>query len=188
MKETLIIGNHPNTLALVWPVIDILRRNPNTTLVAGEIWKLFAFAISVIPVDLSHSARNYDHRKFPGFERTLLEFFARFDQLPVTPCSPIPDMIRTLESGNNILIFPSGATPKDGQERPWRIGTAVAVHQAIVNVPNLKIAFLNVPSHEHYQLSPAYPATEFVDGQAVPDPHITTANLRSQYDRLFPRA
>ncbi len=185
MKETLILGNHPETLALAYPVLDLIRQYPNTSLVSGEFWKLLSFAITIIPVDLGRSSAYPDVRKFPGFERKVLNFFEQFGQLPPNSANPVADIVQTLEHGRNVIIFPAGATPKNKQERPWRRGTAVAIQQAQQRVPDLQLAFLRVRNPLNYTLTAPVPVQEVFRGTPMTDAAQSIQHLRQYYDGLW---
>lgn len=187
MRETIILGNHPDLWHLLFPAWHLLRKS-ETTLVAGEFFKVFSQIVPVIPIDLAASGKEYDYRKLPVVEQAILRFLAKFRELPPTPANPIRPMLQTLAEGQNLLIFPAGASPDpNGNERPWKDGIGLLLALALKQRPNQEIRFMHIPSFQGYQLSQSFSAKNFlVTKNNRPDYASTVAKLRRQYEEVYP--
>lgn len=158
MKETLILGNHPNTLVLAPHVLRLLSAQDAVLLTIPVI----AALLPIIP------KKNYQVLPITQYQRgstrindvflnAFLAMYARFREVPYSQ-NPISDAATLLAKGRNLVLFPAGRVQKDLRKpERWKSGAGRILREAYPQNNNIAIALLRVFNRKTAELSESFP-------------------------------
>lgn len=153
MKETLIVGNHPQTLVLAPHVLRLLSEERPVVLTVPII----AALLQAIPrkqfeaISITRTFRGSTTLNLVLLG-ALSKVLAKHDENPIETASAL------LASGRNVLLFPSGRVQKDvSKPEQWRSGVGRIVRQAHTRNPAINVAMLRVFDRKTAELSEPFP-------------------------------
>lgn len=158
MKETLILGNHPQTYVIAPHVLRLLSEEHVVVLTVPVVTAL----LHAIP------GKNYEALSITSEFRgsttinhvilgALTRILSKASQRTHSE-NPIETAGDLLASGRNVLLFPSGTVQKDvSKPERWRNGVGRIVRHAYTQNNDINVAMLRIFDRKTAELSEALP-------------------------------
>lgn len=158
MKETLILGNHPQTLVIAPHVLRLLSEEKAVALTVPVIAAMFHIVLGnkydALPITASQAGST---RMYDVFIRAFMTLYTKVYEHPYKE-NPIETAGDLLASGRNILLFPSGKVYKDvTKPEKWRSGVGRIVRHAYTQNTAINVAMLHILDRKNAELSQPFP-------------------------------
>jgi len=193
MKETLIIGNHPETLKAAVQIAKLVRDENPVILSVPFIASLFDLiapnAVEIMPI----RATDFESTRIGNaIIKTILGVHNSVKQPLTVPQRPIEAAASKLaDVHRNVLILPAGFAHKDldTQER-WVSGVGKIARAAYLKNPDINIALLRIFGYTRSELSEPIPLKDSglmpeLTDRPLRDSREITANFAKYYNDYF---